>query len=313
MSTSDARVVAAVDIGSNSFQITVARVEDGEIHIIERVKEAVRLAKVIDRTHIIPDEVIDRATLLLSSFRDLALRHGAELRVSATAALRAARNADQFVAQAAEVAQVDVKIISAMDEARLVRQGVRFGLPTPLGLPSLCIDVGGGSTEFSVGCGEHINLVASVPRGALTVHSRFLGFDPVPSIRARKARQAIHRRFRTCVRSVNQTHFENVVATGGTIQRIARIVAALRGAPVQDVDGFIINRSEFKDVVRRLIKAHSQEGRLKIPGMDPTRADVLLGGALIFEALGDTLDIEEWIVSMSALRAGLLTTERWPV
>ncbi len=313
MSAPSPRTVAAIDIGSNSLQITVARVHDDSVEILDRVKETVRLAGVIDRSHSIPQAAIDNAIVLLSSFRDLAQKYDAELRVSATAAIRSARNAHDFVRQAREVAQTDVHVISPMDEARLVRQGVNFGMPNVSDTPTLCVDVGGGSTELSVGCGEHMQVVTSVPQGAINVTTQALGKDPVPSSRARRVRRALRARFKPSVSLIKGQHYEKVIATGGTIQRIARIVASLRGQPAHDVDGFLITREELRGVFHRLIGAQDQARRLKIPGMDPERADVLLGGAVVFETIGHLLSVEEWVVSMSALRTGLLTTSRWPL
>ena len=143
MSDRNGLTVGAIDIGSNSFQITVARVSNGEIEVIERAKETVRLANVVDRSHEIPATVIDRCCVILSHFRDLAIKHGAALRVSATAALRNSRNADAFIAQAREVALVDVHVIDAMVEARLIRDGVRLGMPHLFESSTLCVDVGG--------------------------------------------------------------------------------------------------------------------------------------------------------------------------
>lgn len=312
MSDSSSPIVGAIDIGSNSFQITIARISEGQIEIIERAKETVRLAAVVDRSHFIPTEVIDRACVILSHFRDLALKHDAELRVSATAALRNTRNADEFVNQARDVALVDVCVIDAMTEARLIRTGIKFGMPAAFEQPVLCIDVGGGSTEFSVSTGDHIQMLASVPLGAVNVSSRYLGEDPVSGREVNDTLGHLRRELLRVARMIQCLPRSLTIATGGSIQRLARLVAAGQGAARTDVDGFKIGTDDLARCTRQLRDARTQTERLKMPGMDPDRADVLLGGALIFKTLGEILGIKEWTVSMNALRAGLISSRDWP-
>ncbi|MCA9538580.1 MAG: hypothetical protein KC620_06810, partial [Myxococcales bacterium] len=166
--------------------------------------------------------------------------------------------------------------------------------------------VGGGSTELVVGRGGRPVLTASLPLGALTVCRRWLGADPIARHRVRAARRFIAGALRARAGAVERFGFTAAVGTGGSIQRLARIAAALKGAPTEDVHGHFLDTKALDAVVERLVHARTQAERLALPGMDPDRADTLLGGALIFQALAHLLRLDGWRVSMTALRTGLL-------
>ena len=159
---------------------------------------------------------------------------------------------------------------------------------------------------MSVGRGPAIRLLSSVPTGALLVHKRYLGFDTVYRRSVRRAQQTLNRRFQAFVRPFRHMGFEHAIATGGTIQRIAHLAQALGGKKRETIHGLTINRDVLDEVVERLASAQTRKNRLVIPGIDSERVDVILGGALIFQALTTVFGIREWTVSMSALRTGLL-------
>lgn len=301
--------VAAIDIGSNSIHLTLARVRpDGRIEFIARLKDPARLAGALDADGHLDDAAIGRAVATLGRFRSLADVHGAVVRATATAALRAARNADHFIARAAAEAGVEVVRISGHLEARLTWLGVCHGLPQVAARPALAVDVGGGSTELVCGCGPDVRFSATVPVGSLVATRRWLGALPVTPRHLRAARAALAERLAPSLKVARGTGYERAVATSGSAQRIARIARALEtGNPnARDVHGMTLSTAAVRAVVARLSAAGNPHARLAVPGMDPERADTLLAGALIFEALADGLGIEAWTVSMSALRTGLL-------
>ncbi|MEE2788103.1 MAG: hypothetical protein VX589_12240 [Myxococcota bacterium] len=300
------RTVAAIDVGSNSIHITVARVAGATIRVVAAQKRSARLGAALTRHGILTDDTVAHVIDILKTYKALAESHGAQIRASATAALRSARNRLEVVQRIRNEAQVDVQIISEGDEARLVRAGVLHGLPDLFDQDALCVDVGGGSTEMSAGRGGAIRLIASVPTGALLVHKRYLGFDTVTRRAVTRAQTTLSRRFQAYVGPFRRAGMHRAIGTGGSIQRIARMAKMVEGQPVEDVHGYVMSAELLRHVVDTLIKSETPATRRTLPGIDADRADVLLGGALIFQVLTDAFEVEQWTVSMSALRTGLL-------
>lgn len=308
------RPIAAVDVGSNSIHLTVARIHaDQRVEILLRLKDHARLAASLGADGRLPDEALDRAVATLVRFRDLAAVHGAEIRAAATAAVRRARNGHELIRRAAAEAGIEIRVVSGAEEARLTYRGVLHGRPELNGRRILCVDVGGGSSELLVGEGGRPLVVASVPLGSLLVFHRFLAPEPVRRGDLRFARRQLDQAFARAARAVAATGFEVAVGTSGTIQRLARIAAGLEGRPVDgEVDGAFLTRETLAAVAARLAAAPTRADRLRIPGLDPERADSLLGGALVFEALTRALPIDGWLVSTAALRTGLIVASERP-
>lgn len=299
------RPIAAIDIGSNSIHLTLARVLPDRIETLTRMKDPARLAGQLDRNLRLSAISIDRAVATLGRFADIASVHHAEVRATATAALRAARNRDELIDRARDEHGVHIELITGHDEARLTYRGVRFGMPHLQGQSMVCVDVGGGSTELARGVDDHVQFAASVPIGSLLASKRLIGLDPVSRKRVKAARKHLERLFKSSLAAVGP--FDVAVATSGTIQRLARVANTLAGRDVRrSIHDQRLSTALIDAAVDRLERSPTHTQRLCIPGMDPERADNLLGGALIFQVLAKGLDIDSWLVSMSALRTGLI-------
>ena len=305
------RLIAAADIGSNSIHLTLARVgPNGEVDVLRKIKDQARLADSIEPGSGLSTGSMDRAIATLRRFAEIAERVGAEIRATATAAVRGAENRDEFVRRAAEEADLRVEVISGEEEARLAYLGVLHGLPRLRAQQVLCVDVGGGSTEALVGCKGVPYTRHSMPVGALTVTRNLLGPYPVPLARVQAARRHLCDAMRGVIAPILNLGYGPAVATGGTIQRLARISLAMAGgdpgSAAPPIAGYPLSRQALYDVVGCLSEAGTREERLQIPGMDPDRVDSLLGGGLIFEALSSVLGVECWTVATSALRIGVI-------
>ncbi len=303
--SAEVNAVAAIDIGSNSVYLMIARFEGEAFEIVERVKDSARLA-----AHVTPEGHLERKArerLLetLARFAEVARAHDATVRAVGTATLRRVRDAASIVADAAAVG-VPIELISGAEEARLGYLGVTAGLPELRARRILCVDVGGGSTELVIGQGARVLAAVSVPLGSLRGAKEYLGPDPVARARVKAARRSIADRFATRASEFRRFGFEACVATSGTAQRLARMVAAAAGDLRIDVHGDVLSVESIEAVIARLARAPTSLDRLKLPGVDPDREGSILAGALIFSALGRQLGLSEWRVSMSALRTGLL-------
>lgn len=311
------RPIAVIDVGSNSICLMVALVlRDGRLHVIEKVKDTARLRDEIGADGTLSETGMRRALAALHAFRTVLDVFGAEVRAVATATLRAARNADEFVKRARAETGIEIDIISGDDEARLAFLGVIEGMGAPAG-EVICADVGGGSTELVLGRDGRILHTASVPVGALVVTKQWLGADPVPLENVARARREIAamlapalQPFRDHAKTLPPGRGFQGIATSGTIQRVARIAMALSHQVRQDVDRMSLNHAQFDTVLGAMQAAPTLESRLRIPGMDASRADSLLGGALIHAVVAEALELPAWTVSMSGLRTGVLAEMR---
>ena len=157
-----------------------------------------------------------------------------------------------------------------------------------------------------VGHGAHIHSAESLPVGAVTLSHRRLRAAPVSGAVLAGLRHDIRAALQQTP-AMGKGDWDRAIATSGSAQRIARIINVRRGKTERaSVDGLEVGREDLAWLCRRLAEASSHHARVAIPGMDPERADVLLGGVLIFEELSAALNVERWVVSMAGLRMGLV-------
>ncbi len=302
----DQSPIAVVDIGSNSIcLLVVAPLPQGGVQIVAKVKDSAKLRSHIDDAGVLSEAAIDRTMAVLLRFREHLDGLRAEVRVVATAALRAATNAESFVQRALQETGLRIEVISGNEEAELAWLGVLHGMGPQPGRV-LCADVGGGSTELLLGEGGRALHTVSLPIGALVVAQRWLGADPVEPWRIETARRELAEHLAPALSGFRHQIEVFGTATSGTIQRVARIHRTLHGLPADDLTGAVVRPADMTEVIDRLIAAPNLVQRLAIPGMDAQRADSLLGGALIYEALSDALHLPGWRVSLEGLRMGVI-------
>ena len=306
MAIGNRRPIAAIDIGSNSIFLMIAGIERGRVTILHRRKDRARLAAAMDGDGCLRQEAVDRAMVTLKQFRAAADRHDAEIRAVATAAVRGAGNGAEFIARAHAEAAIRVELITGEREAELVYLGVRHGG----GVRDdrlLCVDVGGGSTEVVLGSADQVLVRASAAVGAVAIRAAHLGSPPVSAMHLEATRRHIAEAIKPVASRFAQHNWNRAIATSGTIQRLARIVNASNpGARGLGIDGLIIGAGEIDRITARLAGCRNLAEILAVPGTDPQRADILLGGALIFQELGRAMAIRRWTVSKAGLRMGLI-------
>jgi exopolyphosphatase/guanosine-5'-triphosphate,3'-diphosphate pyrophosphatase len=310
--------LAVIDIGSNSMCLLVAaQLQDGSLAVVAKHKHAARLRDEVDDAGQLSATGVLRAATVLAQFHQVLVNWRVErVRVVATAALRAARNADELVRLVATQTGLSIEIISGETEAWLAWRGVLGGMRRAGAAAAmertadqsvLCADVGGGSTELLLSRGDEVLHTVSVPLGALVVTKAWLGPDPVGGAAIAAARQGVREALAGATAPLRAAGVQAAVAASGTMQRVARIACAQQGQITQDIHGMQLGRGQLAAVLAALEAAPTHLQRLSIAGMDPLRADSLLGGALIYEALTELLDLEAWSVSLDGLRMGVLT------
>jgi exopolyphosphatase/guanosine-5'-triphosphate,3'-diphosphate pyrophosphatase len=300
--------LAAIDIGTNSIHLVVARFGEGtQFEVIAREKEMVRLGTGSGDMKVLDDDAIDRGIATLERFRRVAEISGATIYAVATSAVREAENADAFIERARREAGIDVQIISGVEEARLIQLGVLQAVPV-FDRRLVLVDIGGGSTEVLVGERGEALSAFSLKLGAIRLTRRFFRSEQLHPGAAESCRRHIRALLARVRRDVRRLGFDVAVGSSGTIQTVAAMVHAARGEreALRTFNNFTFSREEAQEVVASLLDAPTVDDRRKLPGADPNRADIILAGALILEQTMLELDIDELIVSDYALREGVL-------
>jgi exopolyphosphatase/guanosine-5'-triphosphate,3'-diphosphate pyrophosphatase len=306
------RPLAAIDVGTNSIHLVVARpLATGAPEILAREKAPVRLgeggtvlSKGDDMKRLSP-EAVNRAVDALGRFRLIAEAHDAEVVAVATSAVREAEDQDRFIERAREEAGVHVEVVSGVEEARLIHLGALGAVPIA-DRRHLVIDIGGGSTELVVGDGTQPILARSLKLGHIRLTDRFFPDGIVADGSVKACRRHVRAFLAPVAREVNELEAEVVVGCSGTIENLARMAAAREHGEPKPVDNLVLSRAGLDDVVADLVGRHRPRDRRDLAGLDEGRSDVIIGGAVLLRQLFRSLEIDELVVSSAALREGLL-------
>jgi exopolyphosphatase/guanosine-5'-triphosphate,3'-diphosphate pyrophosphatase len=306
------RPLAAIDIGTNSVHLAVARpVEGGSPEILAREKAPVRLgaggAAVSSGDDIkrLDPEAVGRAVAALKRFRRIAEAHDAEVVAVATSAVREAKDRDTFIRRAREEAGVEVEVISGVEEARLIHLGALGAVPIA-DRRNLVIDIGGGSTELVVADGTEPLLTRSLKLGHIRLTDHFFPGGVITEGSVKACRRHVRAFLAPVAREILELEVDVVVGCSGTIENLARIADASRHGEPGPVDNLVLLRGALDDVATDLVSRHEPADRRAIVGLDDHRRDVIVGGALLLRQLFRSLDIDELIVSPDALREGVV-------
>ncbi|MGI8757932.1 MAG: Ppx/GppA phosphatase family protein [Acidimicrobiales bacterium] len=298
--------LAAIDIGTNSFHLVVARTTTATaFEIIAKEKEVVRLGSGSGDMKCLAPDAIDRGIEALDRFRQIAEISDAPIRAIATSAVREADNRDDFLRRAREEAGINVEVVSGVEEARLIHLGVLQDVPV-VDMRLVLIDIGGGSTEFVVGEGHEMLEARSLKLGAIRLTDRFFAEEPITPSQVKKCRAHIRAYLGPVVREVQRHGFDVAVGSSGTIFNVAEMACQRRGESGRVVSNTTFTRKELGKVAGALVDATTAKQRLKVPGLDARRADIIVGGVILLEEAFDALGIEEMTVSDYALREGLV-------
>jgi exopolyphosphatase / guanosine-5'-triphosphate,3'-diphosphate pyrophosphatase len=301
--------LAAIDIGTNSVHLVVARVDEERIEVLEREREVVRLGSSAGDMKRLTRSAMRRGIEALIRFRQVAAIHGATVRAVATSAVREAENRAVFIERAREEG-IEVEVISGFEEARLIHLGVLQAVPVFDRRIVVC-DIGGGSTELVLGSKGDILSARSMKMGAIRLTRRYFPEGKVSKRAVEACRRDIRTTLVPAVRDITRSGFEVAVGSSGTIEAVCRMVvarAAERNAtPVpRTLNNLTVSRDDIERVVRRLVKAPTVKERAAIPGLESGRADIILAGALILEETVGAIGADELTFSDYALREGVL-------
>ena len=301
------QALAALDIGTNSIHLVVARPVNGDgFETLTREREVVRLGTGGGDMKMLSPDAIDRGVACLQRMRGIAEGFDAVVRAVATSATREAVNSREFIRRAEEEAGVHIDVISGIEEARLIHLGVLQAVPV-FDRRLLLIDVGGGSTELLVGeCGDTL-AARSLKLGAVRLTDRFFPAGEVTSKAVKACRNYIRSLIEHFNRDVASLGFDVAVASSGSAETVARLVHAQSGAdPLRTYNCFEFTRAQLDAVLDELTSHRTTSSRMKVKGLEANRADIIVAGALILSATAQTFGIESFTYSEAALREGVL-------
>lgn len=300
--------LAAVDVGTNSIHLVVARVVEGDrFEVISRDKDQVRLGQGAGDMKRLDPDAIDRGVAALGRMRRLADAHDAAIRAVATSAVREAENHDDFLVRARDEAGIDVEVISGAEEARLIHLGVLSALPVYDERILVC-DIGGGSTELVIGEAGDPLASRSLKLGAVRLTNRFLAGGSIGKSDIEACRRHVRSTLYAFAPSVEALGFDTAIGCAGTIEQVVRLARRRAGddEPLRTWNGVTATAEEIEEVTSDLARA-ARKGRLdELEGLEPKRADIITAGALILEGVVRSFGVEELRVSEAALREGVL-------
>jgi exopolyphosphatase/guanosine-5'-triphosphate,3'-diphosphate pyrophosphatase len=306
------RILAAIDVGTNSIHMVVVRIQPQlpAFTIIDREKETVRLGNFNEDTGGLSEDAIKRGVRALKRCRAIAEGFQAEEIVAvATSAVREADNGSEFLQRVEQEVGLSVNLISGTEEARRIYLGVLSGMEFH-SRPHAIIDIGGGSTELILGTGEPHRFLSSTKVGAVRLTARFVTTDPISDEEFTYLKAYVRGRMEPPTEDLKQHLQEGerlrLVGTSGTIECLAALTAQDRLGLVPDpLNGFQITLPELQDWVKKLRKMTYAE-RLALPEMSARRAEIIVAGAVILQETMEMLGVETVTICERALREGVV-------
>ncbi len=292
--------VAAIDLGSNSFHMIVARLKDGQLIMLDRLREMVRLGAGLDPDSNLRTDAMEHALACLSRFAQR-INHmpAGSVRIIGTRTLRVAGNSADFLQRAETVLNHPIEIVSGLEEARLIYMGVAHSLDHDPPRPRLVMDIGGGSTELIIGKAYSPLRLESLGLGCVSLSERFFADGTITRKGFTSAMFAVFQALEPYEHLFSNAHWEEVIGASGTIKSIGRILTA---AGWSDGD---ITREGLDRLVDRVIEVGNVKS-LILQGLSEERRMVFAGGLAVLAGLFTALGITRMKVSESALREGVL-------
>jgi exopolyphosphatase/guanosine-5'-triphosphate,3'-diphosphate pyrophosphatase len=292
-------LIAAVDLGSNSFRLQVGRVVANQIYPLDGLKESVRLAAGLTADKRLDAAAQQRGIEVLSRFAER-LRGFAPgaVRAVATNTLRVAKNAEQFLEKAEVALGFPIEVIAGREEARLIYLGVAHTLANPQ-TRQLVVDIGGGSTEFIIGQSIEPIQLESLYMGCVSYSLRFFPGGHVDKRSFKEAELAARRELQTIVHTYRETGWEQAIGSSGTAKAIVELLE------LNGLSDHGLTREGLEKLRNELIHA-GEASRMRLQGLRADRIPVLPGGLAIMSAVFKEFGLERMVFSEGALRLGVL-------
>ena len=295
---------AAVDIGSNSVRLKIARLQRHRLRPIHEDREVTRLGEGVFRSGFLTPESMAETIRVLRRFHRATQQVAADtVRVVATSALRDARNSQAFLEWVRSATGWRVEVISGVEEARLIHLGLVSSRRED-SAPTLMVDLGGGSCELTVSLAGHIRDTVSLPLGAVRLTDEFLRHDPPRKGELKRLQGFMAREVGRIAPRITAARVRNVIATSGTAAALAAAAANLRKKSTNRQRP-AVSHAEMSRIAKQLARLPVAERR-KIEGIGPRRAEIVAAGAMVYQELLDRFRLKGFRYSPLGLRDGIL-------
>ena len=298
--------LAAIDCGTNSIHMIVVRIRpDLSFEVIDREKEMVRLGSGGLGGRALTQEAMAAALQAFSRFRRLAESHQVEeILAAATSAVREAENGGEFLAAVEHETGIKPQVISGTEEARLIHLAAVYGVDVA-GASAVVVDIGGGSVEITHGAGNALRVAKSFKLGVIRLTERFVRTDPLSGRDERKLVRHIDGELTKYLSDITDAGFDRVIGTSGTILSLGTVATAERRRASDEIRNLRVPAKQIHRL-RKEIVSRSISDRMKLPGLDPRRADLIVSGAVLLDTVLRKLGAEEITLCDLALREGLV-------
>jgi exopolyphosphatase/guanosine-5'-triphosphate,3'-diphosphate pyrophosphatase len=303
---------AAIDVGSNSCRLKIAKVVAHRLKTVHEDREVTRLGSSVFDSGLVSPDAMAATLRALKRFQRAVQSHGVDqMRVVATSAMRDARNAPAFQAWVKAETGWNMEIISGLEEGRLIHRGLMSTEPGTGGRV-LLIDLGGGSCEITLSEHKRIRETISMPLGAVRLTEEFLQADPPPVDELKRMRRLIERELRRAHRRIQAGKVSLVMATSGTAAALAEACSAmgkLARKPRRSSGSAALAGIAPTAAVRKLaakLARMSLPEREAVPGIGPRRAEIIVAGAQVFAELLESFGLKGFRYSPLGLRDGIL-------
>src|SRR5437762_4832773 len=294
---------AAIDIGSNSVRLKIARLVGHRLREIVEDREVTRLGESVFRSGFLSPEAMENTIKVLRRFHRAVQREGADVvRVVATSALRNARNSRAFLEWVRSATGWKVEIISGLEEARVIHLGLVSSLRVNVS-PILMIDLGGGSCELTISSKNHIRDTISLPLGAVRLTNEFLQHDPPRKSELRRLRGFVEREIGRISGRIVRARPRAVIATSGTAAALAAVCHGLY--KTKGPRASTVSRAQMRRIAKMLARLPIEKRR-QLSGVGPRRAEIIVAGAVVYAELLERSQLRGFRYSPLGLRDGLL-------
>ncbi|MFM8495716.1 MAG: HD domain-containing protein [Planctomycetia bacterium] len=297
--------LGAIDIGSNSVRLMIVEVlRGGAYRILDEEREPTRLGRSVSSHGQLDDDSIDRTVQALRTFKQIAAGYQVSaLRTIATCAVREARNGPEFCRRVRQEVGLEVEVIPGDREARLAFSSVQHAFDLS-GKNVIVADIGGGSTEIIFATGGLIESIFSTPLGAVRLTEQFgLGEQAAPADLERLGDEVASCLKKRTTRPLFAPHF--MVGSGGTFTTLAELMMAAKKQIDIPVSGYKVSQAEVRHLLDRLEKMPLR-ARRSMAGMTPDRADIILAGLTIIDALLTRFRVNTLVIHTRGVRDGLV-------
>jgi exopolyphosphatase/guanosine-5'-triphosphate,3'-diphosphate pyrophosphatase len=308
MKNNQANRIAAIDMGTNSFHLVIVEVKkDGSFHFLDREREVIRLGTQQGKDlSFISEEEMDRSIKIVNNFVKLAKHYNAQIKAIATSAVREAKNQKDFIDVIFMKTGVSVEVVDGKTEAELDFLGIQKAVPIS-NSKVLCIDIGGGSTEFIYAVNGKKVYTESVKVGAVRLSKLFFPNYIISDELISKAMLFVEEQILGNKNILTNIDIDFSIGVSGTVNTIYALSQFRKYKKIKDpINEYSFSNKELQEYFEIISKLKTSAERTLVPGIDTKRSDIIPAGMVILKKIFDLFNLKKMVVSEYSLREGIV-------